>query len=138
MTDIIFANVSNPITPDISIIHDDDSFRVQWSARNVSNHDISSFVDRLVIQSIPEGCPGSDSVDHDTVFDSDVDGAASDFTEPDLRAGTAGPLMNPSVGPFSAGDYRLTVTLAKDLGVGHTTFDCITIVVRVTAGATAG
>jgi hypothetical protein len=49
----------------------------------------------LVITS-PEGCPGSDDVEHDVVFESDVE-------EPELASGTAGKLMDPSVGPFPAG-----------------------------------
>ncbi|MFB7454319.1 hypothetical protein [Streptomyces sp. NPDC056194] len=128
MTDIVFADGDHPVTPDKAIIHDDEAFRVQWAARNISTQDFPAFVDRLLIQSIPEGCPGSDSVDHDTVFDSDTDGDPDDVSEPDLLSGQAGPLMNPSVGPFPAGAYRLTVTLADDLGVGGTTFNCIDIV----------
>ncbi|MEU9497249.1 hypothetical protein [Streptomyces sp. NPDC048196] len=131
MADIIFANGGNPITPDKAIIHDNESFRVQWSALNNSSQDFPAFVDRLLIQSIPEGCPGSDDVDHDTVFDSDQNGDPSDFSEPDLVSGQPGPLLNPSVGPFPAGSYRLTVTLAHDLGVGHTTFNCISVVAAV-------
>lgn len=131
MADIVFANSANPITPDSAIIHDDESFRVQWSALNNSSQDFPEFVDRLLIQSIPEGCPGSDDVDHDTVFDSDKEGDPNDFSEPDLLSGQAGPLLNPSVGPFPVGSYRLTVTLANDLGVGETTFNCIEIVAAV-------
>ncbi|MFD5555059.1 hypothetical protein ACFWIA_14635 [Streptomyces sp. NPDC127068] len=131
MTDIVFADSANPITPDKAIIHDNESFRVQWAALNVSTQDFPAFVDRLLIESIPEGCPGSDDTEHEAVFDSEVDGDANDFSEPDLLAGGTGPVLNPSVGPFPVGDYRLTVTLANDLGVGHTTFLCIPIVAAV-------
>ncbi|MFF7976619.1 hypothetical protein [Streptomyces sp. NPDC007905] len=128
MPDIVFADGDNPITPDKTIVHDNEAFRVQWAARNISTQDVPAFVDRLLIQSIPEGCPGSDSTDHDVVFDSDTDADPNDVSEPDLPIGQAGPLMNPSVGPFPTGSYRLTVTLANDLGVGKTTFNCIEIV----------
>lgn len=131
MADVVFADSENPITPSISIIHDDESFRVEWVAFNVSAQDLPSFVDRLLVERIPEGCPGSDDVEHEAVFDSDVDGDPADFTEPDLLAGETGPLMEPQVGPFPVGDYRLTVTLANDLGVGHTTFHCVPVVAAV-------
>ncbi|WP_406397197.1 hypothetical protein OH805_00110 [Streptomyces sp. NBC_00879] len=128
MADLTFANSENPITPDRVIVHDNESFRVQWSALNISGQDVPAFTDRLLIESIPEGCPGSDATEHEAVFDSDQDGDISDFSEPDLTVGQSGPLMSPSVGPFAAGSYRLTVTLANDLGVGETTFNCIEIV----------
>ncbi|MGW7530628.1 hypothetical protein [Streptomyces sp. NPDC054783] len=131
MADVIFTDSANPITPDKVIIHDDESFRVQWSARDDGTQDLPEFVDRLLIQSIPEGCPGSDDVDHDTVFDSDQNGDPSDFSEPGLLSGEAGQELNPSVGPFPVGSYRLTVTLANDLGVAETTFNCIKIVAAV-------
>ncbi|MEV5485759.1 MULTISPECIES: hypothetical protein [Streptomyces] len=131
MVDIVFANSEKPITPDKEFIHDNDSFRVQWSAVNTSSQDFPAFVDRLLIQSIPEGCPGSDEVDHDTVFDSENGGDPNDFSEPDLRSGQSGPLLSPSVGPFPVGSYRMTVTLANDLGVGKTTFNCINIIAAV-------
>jgi hypothetical protein len=128
MADIVFADSNHPIVPSSSIIHDNESFRVQWSALNISDQDVPSFIDRLVVSSIPEGCPGSDDQEHEVVYDSDVNGDASDFAEPDLAAGATGPLLEPSVGPFSAGSYRLTVTLANDSGQGVTTFNCIEIV----------
>ena len=117
---IVFANSDNPIVPDRTIIHDNEAFRVQWSAFNAGNNDVPAFVDRLVITSIPEGCPGSDDVEHEVVFESDVE-------ESELASGAAGKLMDPLVGPFPAGSYRLTVTLASDLDDGVTTFNCIEI-----------
>ncbi|TGQ15956.1 MULTISPECIES: hypothetical protein [unclassified Mesorhizobium] len=131
MVSVAFVNPDNPITPDKAIIHDNEAFRVQWSAFNVGASDLSAFLDRLVVTSIPEGCPGSDDVDHDVVFDSDVDGDTADYTEEDLSAGKAGALMQPSVGPFPVGSYRLTVTLASDISEGDTTFRCIEIVPAV-------
>jgi hypothetical protein len=128
MTDIVFADADNPITPHKSIIRDTDDFRVQWLAFNISGQSVPAFTDRLVITSIPEGCPGSDDVEHEIVFDSDIDGKPADYAEPDLEPETAGPLMQPAVGPFPKGSYRLTVTLASDLGIGHETFNCIDIV----------
>ncbi len=74
MTDIVFANRDNPIVPDSAIIHDNESFRLQWSALNTSDKDVAAFVGRLVITSIPEGCPGSDDREHEIVFDRDVGG----------------------------------------------------------------
>jgi hypothetical protein len=112
-------------------VHDDESFAVQWSAFNSGSQAAPAFRDRLVVTSIPEGCPGSDDVDHEVVFDSDADGDRADFTEDGLAPGAAGPLMQPVVGPFPAGSYRLTVTLADDLGDGVTTFNCIEIVPAV-------
>jgi hypothetical protein len=120
MTDIVFADLDNPIVPDSAIIHDNESFRVQWSALNASDKDVAAFVDRLVITSIPEGCPGSDDREHEIVFESDVE-------ESELASGATGKLMDPLVGPFPAGSYRLTVTLANDLDNGMTTFNCIEI-----------
>jgi hypothetical protein len=95
---------------------------------NATNQDIPSFRDHLVVTSIPEGCPGADDQEHPVVYDSDVSGDVANFTEPALPSTAAGPLMNPVVGPFLVGSYRLTVTLADDLGRGMTTFDCIEIV----------
>ena len=131
MADIVFANPGNPITPGRAIVHDDESFAVQWAAVNAGGQAVGSFVDRLVVTSIPEGCPGSDDVDHAVVFDSDADGDPADYTEAGIAAGKAGALMQPQVGPFAAGSYRLTVTLASDTGNGATTFNCIEIVPAV-------
>jgi hypothetical protein len=120
MTGIFFVNPENPIVPSSVIIKDSDSFEVQWSAVNGSDADVEPFTDRLVITSIPEGCPGSDDAEHPVVFD-------ETFDEPALAPGEAGPLQNPTVGPFAAGSYRLTVTLADDTGDGDATFNCIDI-----------
>ncbi|CAL9540066.1 hypothetical protein SUDANB105_04203 [Streptomyces sp. enrichment culture] len=120
MTDIGFGNPENPIVPSATIIRETDSFQVQWSAVNRSGADVAAFTDRLVITSIPEGCPGSDSAEHPVVFEKDLD-------EPALAAGEGGPLQDPTVGPFAAGAYRLMVTLAEDTGAGDSTFNCINI-----------
>jgi hypothetical protein len=128
MASIVFGNPSNPITPDRAIVHDNENFAVQWSAFNISSQDVPSFRDRLVVTSIPEGCPGSDDQEHEIIFDSDIDGNVNEYTEPALAAGVAGPLMHPTIGPFPVGSYRLTVTLANNVGTGMTTFNCIEIV----------
>ena len=99
MSEIVFGNPKNPITADKSIIHDNESFSVQWTARNDTAENIDPFRDHLVITSIPEGCPGSDDNDHPVVFDS-ADRDAADYTEDALPAGATGPLMQPSVGRF--------------------------------------
>jgi len=118
----------NGVVPDTAIIHDTDTFRVQWNAMNLGPDATPAFTDRLVVFQIPEGCPGSDDQDHPILYDSSSDGDPADFAEPALAAGPLGPLMQPLVGPFSAGSVRLTVTL--DFGGPNpvTTFNCIEIV----------
>jgi hypothetical protein len=128
MTDIDFKNQEEPIVTDKTIIHDNDSFSVQWVAVNLTDIDMKPFTDGLVITSIPEGCPGTDGADHPVVFDSSTDGNASDYSETSLPARSAGSLMQPNVGPFPVGSYRLTVTLDRDFGRGATQFLCIKIV----------
>jgi len=124
MVDLLFPN---PIVAAPAIIHDNERFSVQWAALNTTKQSIQSFHDRLVIRSVPEGCPGSSDQEHPVVFDSTVDGADADFTEPDLPAETIGPLMQPFVGPFAAGSYELRVTLDSDMGRGDETFICIDV-----------
>lgn len=125
---IVFANPDNAVTPSAAIIHDNDTFQVQWTALNAGVANSTAFTDQLVITSIPEGCPGSDDQDHTVVFSSDTDGTPSDYQEQPLAPGAAGNLMQPTVGPFPAGAYRLTVTLANDVGNGDKTFNCIDII----------
>jgi hypothetical protein len=124
MTKIVFAT---SVMPDRSIIHDDDAFRVQWKAFNAGQFNSLEFNDRLVVSLIAEGCPGSDDKEHPVVYDSDTDGDLQDFVEPPLAAGAEGTLMQPLVGPFPAGSYRLTVTVDKNSST-TTTFNCIEIV----------
>jgi hypothetical protein len=121
---IVFAT---DITPDKAIIHDNESFKVQWNAYNDSQVDSPEFSDLLVITEITDGCPGSDDQDYPVVYDSETDGDSQDYLEQPLAAGAAGSLMQPTVGPFPAGSYRLTVTLAKDLS-NTTSFNCIEII----------
>jgi hypothetical protein len=128
VTDIVFANPDKPIVTDKQIIHDNESFSVQWVAVNAANQATGPFVDGLVITNIPEGCPGTDGAVHPVVFDSATDGDDSDYTEPSLPTGAAGSPMHPTVGPFPIGSYRLTVTLDRDLGRGASQFLCIDIV----------
>ena len=124
---IVFANPGNAVMPSAAIIHDNDAFQVQWTAQNAGQVPSTTFTDLLVIASIPEGCPGSDNQEHPVVFSSDTNGNPSEYQEQPLAPGATGNLMQPTVGPFPAGSYRLTVTLASDVGNGGTTFNCIDI-----------
>lgn len=131
---IVFADLNVPsggsvghIVPSLSIIHDNDSFAVQWAARNLGPGNAAAFTDLLVVTSIPEGCPGSDDQDHAVVFDSSQSGNAQDYMEGPLPAGATSPGVQPTVGPFPTGSYRLTVTLAQGL-TNTTEFTCIAIV----------
>ncbi len=101
---------------------------MQWAAQNRDQVTSSAFTDLLVITGIPEGCPGSDDQEHPVVFSSDTDGDPSDYQEQPLAPGATGELTQPTVGPFPAGAYRLTDTLASDGGNGDTTFHCIDII----------
>lgn len=125
---IVFADPGNAVIPSAAIIHDNETFQVQWIAKNAGQVTSPPFTDLLVITGIPEGCPGSDDKEHPILFSSDTDGNPSDYQEPPLAPGTTGHLMQPTVGPFPAGSYRLTVTLASDVGDGVTTFNCINII----------
>ncbi len=121
---IVFAT---DVIPDKAIIHDNETFQVQWAAFNASHVDSPAFTDLLVVTSIPEGCPGSDDQEHPIVYDSSTSGNPQDFLESPLSAQSQGSLMQPMVGPFPAGSYRLTVTLAQ--GLANTTlFNCIEII----------
>ena len=124
MPDITFAT---PVITDKQIIHADDTFRGQWKAFNAGPVNNPGFTDRLVVTLMPEGCPGSDDQDHAVVYDSDKDGDPQDFFEPSLSTGAEGPLMQPMVGPFAVGSYRLTVTLDTNSTL-MTTFNCVDIV----------
>ena len=119
------------VNPDSAIIHDNESFHVQWNAVNLGPDNTPEFVDRLVITLRPEGCAGPEEQDATTVYDSDVDGDPADFAEGVLAAGNIGPVMSPQVGPFAAGSYRLMVTL--DFGGPNPVelFNCIDIVEKV-------
>jgi hypothetical protein len=119
------------INPDISVVHDNDTFRVQWNAENLGPDITPEFVDRLEIIELPEGCPGSDAEEHTVVYDSAIDGNPDDFAEPELLPGEVGPLMEPEVGPFAAGAYRLSVTLDDGGPNPVTIFNCINIVEAV-------
>lgn len=125
------------VMPDKAIIHDDEPFSVQWFAFNAGVVDSSAFTDLLLVTSLPEGCPGSDDQEHPVVFSSDTDGIPQDFLQGPLKAGETGPLMRPTVGPFPAGSYRLTVTLAQ--GVSETTtFNCVEIVKSLNGATSEG
>ncbi len=116
------------VNPDSAIIHDNESFRVQWNAQNLGPDATLDFTDRLVVALRPEGCAGPEEQEETVVYDSDVDGDPADFAEPPLDAGSIGPLMQPLVGPFSVGAYRLTVTLDATGPNPVSLFNCIDIV----------
>jgi hypothetical protein len=122
---IVFAS---SVMPGAAIIHDNETFGVQWVASNTGAADSSAFTDHLVITNIPEGCPGSDDTAHAVVFDSNQETDQSAYQEQPLAPGAIGNLMQTLVGPFPAGSYRLTVTLAGNVGNGATTFNCINII----------
>jgi hypothetical protein len=115
------------VNPDSAIIHDTEGFGVQWQAQNLGPDDTPLFVDRLVITQV-ESCPGDDSQDNPVLYDSTTDGDPSEFEEPEIPAGTTGPLMIAQVGPFPVGSYRLTVTLDDGGQSPATTFNCIEII----------
>jgi hypothetical protein len=125
---IVFADPDNAVMPSVAIIHENDPFQVQWAAHNTAEVTSTAFSDLLVITSIPEGCPGSDDQEHPVVFSSKTDGDPSEYQEQPLGPGATGNLMQPTVGPFPAGSYWLTVTLASNVGNGDTTFNCIDII----------
>jgi hypothetical protein len=126
--DIQFSTGIVADTSSGAVIHDNESFRVQWSAQNVGGSASPAFTDLLVISSVPEGCPGDSSKDHPVVFNSDRDADnPGDFSESPLNPGQAGSELQPSVGPFPAGSYLLTVTLGNGM-FNTTSFICIDIV----------
>jgi hypothetical protein len=116
------------VNPDIAILHDNETFHVQWSARNLGPDATDEFGDRLVIALRPEGCAGPEEQDETIVYDSDADGEPVDFAEPSLEAAATGPLMAPQAGPFPVGAYRLTVTLDAQGPNPVTLFNCIDII----------
>ena len=120
---IVFASA---IAPDKAIIHDNETFQVQWAALNAGQDTTPAFTDLLVVTSIPEGCPGSDDQDHPVVYRSDTQGNPQDFLEQPIAPGQVGNTMQPMVGPFPAGSYRLTVTLALNVS-DATNYSCIDI-----------
>ena len=122
---IIFAPDTG-IIPSAAIIHDDETFQVQWQAFNAGSADSPAFTDLLVVVSVPEGCPPSDDQEHPVVYNSETDGNPQDFLEQPLKAGEIGPVLSATVGPFPAGSYNLVVTVAKDLS-NVTLWNCIEI-----------
>ncbi len=115
------------VNPDLAIIHDNESFGVQWGAVNLGPDITPDFVDRLEVLRRPEGCAGPEDQEETTVYDSDIDGNPDDFAESALRPGEAGPLMTSLVGPFAVGSYRLTVTLDEGGPNPVTLFNCIEV-----------
>jgi hypothetical protein len=115
-------------TSALTIIHDNESFHVQWNAQNLGPDSTPVFIDRLVIALRPEGCAGPEKQEETIVCDSDVDGDSADFTQPPLQPGATGPLMAPLVGPFAAGAYRMTVTLDAQGPNPVDLFNCVDIV----------
>ena len=110
------------------VIHDNEQFQVQWSALNQGTAPVPGFTDILVVARVPEGCPGVDDQDHPVVYNSEKDADnPQDYLEGALTPGQTGGMMQPMVGPFPAGAYRLTVTLAKDIS-NTSLYTCIDIV----------
>jgi hypothetical protein len=124
------------VNADIAILHDDETFHVQWKAVNLGPDATPTFIDRLRILQVPS-CPGDDSADNPVVYDSSTDGDPADFGEPLIAAAAAGPLMSPQVGPFTAGSYRLSVTLDDGGQSPATGFNCIEIAASASAVANA-
>lgn len=120
MAQIIFAHPETPIMPDSAILNAGTAFAVQWGAHNIGEDDVPAFIDRLVVTHIPEGCPGSDGTEHEVVFESEVEQA-------EIHAGQFGELVSVEVPGLSEGAYRLTVTLADDLAIGESTFNCVNV-----------
>jgi hypothetical protein len=120
MVSIMFAHPETPIMPDSAILTAGRAFSVHWGARNIGEDDVPAFIDLLVVTHIPEGCPGSDDTEHEVVYESEVEQA-------ELAAGQVGELKSVEVPSLSEGAYRLTVTLANDLGIGESTFNCINV-----------
>ena len=132
LPELVFANAENPVEPSLAIIHDNESFEVQWSAMNIGQADSEPFTDNLTIYQVPS-CPGSDD-DLTEVWSSDVDGDPSDFEQDAIPAGGQGSMMQPTVGPFPPGFYRLTVTLnsgfppaPEQTSANNSTFHCIEV-----------
>ncbi len=123
--DLIFGG-QEAIVPSSAFIHSNETFSVQWFAYNKGPSRAPAFTDLLVITQIAEGCPGSDDQDHPVVYNSETDGNPQDYLEQPLDPQTTGELMQPMVGPFPAGSYRLTVTLGKDLA-NVSNYACIDI-----------
>jgi hypothetical protein len=61
------------VNADSAIIHDNETFHVQWKAVNLGPDATPTFVDRLRIMQVP-GCPGDDSADNPVVYDSSTNG----------------------------------------------------------------
>ena len=119
------------VNPDLSFIHDNETFHVQWNAVNLGPDIAPEFVDRLVVLHRPEGCSGTEDQKETAVYDSAVDGDPAEFAEPALLSGETGPLMSVEVGPFAVGSYRLTVTLDDGGPAPITLFNCVDIVMAV-------
>ncbi len=139
MPEIVFANPNVAVMPSAAIIHADETFQVQWSAFNAGQADSEAFIDNLTIYSVPD-CPGSDD-NLTAIWSSDADGNPQEFQEPPLPAQAQGPMMQPTVGPFPAGFYRLTVTLnsgnppaAEQDMSNNVTYNCIEILEADTTG----
>ena len=102
---------SSGVNPDVAIVHDNETFHVQWAAQNLGPDATLEFVDRLVVTLRPEGCAGPEQQEETIIYDSDADGDPADFAESPIKSGAVGPLMAPKVGPFGVGAYRLSVIL---------------------------
>jgi hypothetical protein len=124
---LIFTNEGVQLS--LAILHDDETFDVQWIAVNDGPATSNHFTDLLIVEALPEGCPGSDDRAHEVVFDSRTDADPRDMLEPRIPPGQSGPLMKVSVGPFQAGYYRFRVTLAS-IQDGLTASNCVEVIAR--------
>jgi hypothetical protein len=93
---IVFASDIVPNTPGgDGIIHENESFQVQWAAQNIGTAASPAFTDLLVISSVPEGCPGDDNKDHPVVYNSERDAEnPQDFLEGALNPTLAKNISN--------------------------------------------
>jgi hypothetical protein len=127
-----------PPAADRSVVRGNEQFSVSWQAVNQGTADSAPFTDALVIRHFPEGsadCPPSS--EGQVVYDSQTNAAnPADFDEPVVPAGSQGPVMQTSVGPFPAGWVRLEVTL----GVGqydYPTSSCMQIQTALSSESTS-
>ena len=129
--------IINPgVIPSLAIVHATDSFDVQWVTGNLGTAASQPFKDRLQVFKVSDDtnqCPGSDADLGDAIYDSDNDSNVN-LQEGPIAPLQRGPLMEGTVGPFTSGSYRLTVTVNSDFGErnesntdNNSSFNCINI-----------
>ena len=93
------------------IYHANDQFEVQWGAFNAGPAPSVPFTDSLRITHFPENSIATCLTfsEGQIVYDSQTDANdPTELDEPAIPAGLQGPLMSTNVGPFPAGEVRLT------------------------------